>query len=80
MAGIAKARQIAPLMQANSVSSSEAAGIRDCILLQTGMDKTGRFQEAVGEAIAKSLKAGRSAPLPLTLHVVLVSDFHVSEQ
>ncbi len=52
------ARQIAMLLQANSGPSSEAAGTRDCILLQTGMDKTGRFQEAVGEAMAKTLKAG----------------------
>ena len=55
----AKGRQTATLLQANSSPSSEAAGTRDCILLQTGMDKTGRFQEAVGEAMAKTLKAGR---------------------
>lgn len=49
------------LVQANSGSCSEAGGIKDCILLQTGLDKTGRFQEAVGEAMAKRMKVGHHA-------------------
>ena len=63
------------LLQANNGSSS-----RDCILLQTGLDKTGRFQEAVGEAIAKGFKVGRlgqmsgSMCLPNTLLFMLISD------
>ena len=56
------------MLQANSTSSNEAAKGRDCILLQTGLDRTGRFQEAVGEAIAKTFKAGHSeSRLPMLL-------------
>lgn len=45
------------LVQANGALGLEGPKGADCILLQTGLDKTGRFQEAVGEAIAKTFKA-----------------------
>ncbi len=49
------------LLQANSAPGLEGPKAADCILLQTGLDKTGRFQEAVGEAIAKTFKARKLA-------------------
>ena len=49
------------VVQAGSGPSSEAGVAKDWILLQTGLDKTGRFQEAVGEAMAKGMKVCRRA-------------------